>query len=158
MNRSTSRAQLTLAGAVVFTGIALCHAAALAAPTATWDQARVTGIAEKLAKAVNKLYDQEYKAPEASLPGAIVGGDAHHEFMDTLRLLQHETRHLASSLKKGASTKATKGSVKRIKELNNDLTEYGRKIELLNPVLNQYAAFEDLINQLTPYYGLDKKR
>ena len=158
MNRSTSRAQLTLAGAVVFTGIALCHAAALAAPTAIWDQARVTGIAEKLAKAVDKLYDQEYKAPETFAPDAMVGGGANHEFMDTLRLLQHETRHLASSLKKAASAKATKGSVKRIKELNNDLTEYGRKIELLNPVLNQYAAFEDLINQLTPYYGLDKKR
>ena len=31
-------------------------------------------------------------------------------------------------------------------------------MDLENPVLNQFAAFEDLINQLTPYYGLDKKR
>jgi hypothetical protein len=158
MNRSTSRAQLTLAGAVVFTGIALCHAAALAAPTATWDQARVTGIAEKLAKAVDELYEQEYRAPESYVPGATIGAPTHHAFMDTLRQLHGETRHLASSLKKGASAEATKGSVKHVKELNDDLAEYRRMMDLENPVVNQFAALEDLIHQLTPYYGLDKKR
>ena len=88
-----------------------------------------------------------------------MGGDgSQHEFMDQLRRLQHETRHLATSLEKGSSAKSTIGSVRKIKELNDDLEEYGRNIAFVNPVLNQFAAFEDLIRQLVPYYGLDKKQ
>ena len=157
MNRSTSRAQLALVGAVVFTGGVLGCAVFSAAPTSSWDQERVTAIGKKLAKAVDELYNEEYKAPRASVPAPGSAG-AHYEFMDTLRRLQHETRHLASSLEKGAGAKSTLGSVKHIKELNDDLEEYGRMIAFVNPVLNQIAAFEDLLGQLAPYYGLDMKR
>ena len=157
MNRSTSRTQLALVGAVIFTASVLGYTASWAAPTASWDQGRVSEIAKKLATAVDDLYNEQYKAPGASVPSLGSGG-AHSEFMDTLRRLQHETRHLASSLEKGASAKSTRGSVKHIKELNDDLAEYGRRIEFVNPVLNQFAAFEDLLRQLAPYYGLDMKR
>jgi hypothetical protein len=158
MSRSSSRAGLTRAVAAVFIGLlglVLPHTASAAAPTATWDQARVTAIAAKLAKSADELYDQEYKAPNSFDMGS---GGAHSDFMDRLRRLKHETRHLASSLEKGASAKSTRGSVEQIKELNDDLAEYGRKISFENPVLNQTAAFEDLVRQLMPYYGLEESR
>ena len=156
MCRSSSRVKLSLAAIAVFVGVAW-HTPVWAAPTTPWDQARVAGIAERLAEAADKLYDQEYKAPQSYTPGTFGGGNAHHEFMDRLRRLKHETHHLASSLEKGASAKATRGSVEHIEELNDALTEYGRMIESVDPVLNQLAAFESLIRQITPYYGLDEK-
>lgn len=157
MNRLASLTKSAIATTLAFAGIAW-HVTASAEPTASWEQARVTGIAENLAKAVDALYDLEYKAPQAFTSGFAGGGNAHHEFMDRLRRLRHETRHLASSLEKGASAQATRGSVRHIKELNDDLARYGRMIEFVNPVLNQFAAFEDLFRQLTPYYGLEAKR
>ena len=154
MNRSTLRTQLMLVGAV---GIAFCPAVSLAAPVASWDQARVTSIAKDLAKTVDDLYRSEYKAPAESYLGVASGGDAYHQFMDTLRRMQHESRHLAMSLEKGAGAKATTGSVKHIGELSRDLAEYGRMMTFVNPVPAQFAKFEDLIRQLAAYYGLDRK-
>jgi hypothetical protein len=159
MLRSTSRARLGLVGAIAFTVTVLWHATAFAAPTATWDQARVAGIAKQLVKVVDKLYDQEHEAAGATeMPAALGMSSANHEFADTLRRLQHEARHLAVSLEKGKGAKETKGSVRQIKQLNDDLAMYGRQMEFVNPVLDQFSAVEDQIHQLAPYYGLEMKR
>jgi hypothetical protein len=154
MIRSNVRARFAPAAGILCAGILLWSAAAVAEPAATWNQERVTGIAAKLRAAAEELYDQEYKSPDSFMASGTGGGAAQHEFMDRLRLLKHETGHLAASLGKGADAKATKGSVRRIKELNDDLIVYGRQIALENPVLDQFSAFEDLIHQITPYYGL----
>ena len=152
MNRSTLRIQLAIVGAVVFCTAVFCPAASLAAPVKSWDQARVTGIAEQLVESVDDLYRNEYKAPAESYVPEMGASDGLHGFMDTLRRLQHETRHLADSLKKGAGAKATHGSVNQVAQLNRDLAEYGGKMEFVNPVNDEFAKFEGLIRQLAAYY------
>lgn len=146
---SSSRTSFTLAIVGASVAVGFWQATALAAPEATWDQARVTEIAKKLAKTVDTLYDQEYKAPEN-----MGEGDTNQDFMDELRRLQDETRHLASSLEKGAVAKHTQGSVEQIKELNDDLTEERERMEMESPVSDPLDAVESLIGQLLPYYGL----
>jgi hypothetical protein len=146
---SYARPAITLALGLGLAVIAFSHAAA--EPSAKWDQARVAGIAENLSKAASALYDAEYKAPYGSR-GGMMGG---HDFMDALRMLRQETKHLADALSKSASMDATIGSVRRIKELNDDLAEYGKHMPFVNPVMDKVAAFEDLIRQIMPYYGLD---
>lgn len=153
MHRSKARSRLALALTILLAGAFVAGGSSGAEPTATWDQARVTGIAKKLAESTKELYDKQYKAPE-SFAGAQY---EHHDFMDTLRQLEQESRHLAASLGKGADEHGTRGSVERIRELNDDLGVDGRSMEFVNPVLNQFAALEDLIRQLLPYYGLQRK-
>ncbi|MBW2270128.1 MAG: hypothetical protein JRH16_16295 [Deltaproteobacteria bacterium] len=156
MDRLQSRTRWGLAVGVLVASIAFGGLMASADEAASWDQERVTALAEKLAKAVKELYDAEYKAPDSF--SGIGGGSERHEFMDRLRLIEHESRHLAASLEKGAKAKSTKGSVLRIRELNDDLAMYGRRMALLDPVLANFAAFEDLLDQILPFYGLSKRR
>jgi hypothetical protein len=141
-----------LALTVGLTTIALSHAAADS--SVEWDQTRVAGIANKLAKAADDLYDAEYKAPH-DYPGAISRAASQYDLMDRLRRLRSETRHLSKALTKGASAKSTIGSVRHIKELDDDLAEYGRRMPFVKPVLGLISTLEDLLGQLTPYYGLD---
>lgn len=156
MDQLVSKARWALVVAVLLACTALGGLTASAGEATNWDQERVTALAEKLAEGVKKLYDAEYKAPN-SFMGGIGGGFERHEFMDRLRLLEHESNHLASSLKKGANAKSTTGSVLRIRELNDDLAVYGRRMEMVDPVLANFAAFEDQLNQILPYYGLSKR-
>ena len=77
----------------------------------------------------------------------------------SLRVLQSSSHLLAILAETELEReRANEGSVKHVKELNDDLAEYGRVMELESRVLNQFAALEDLIHQLAPYYGLDQKR
>jgi len=151
MHRSFSQAPFLLA--IGFVGVSIGCATASSAPAAAWDQARVTEIAQNLANAVDALYTAEFKAPED-----MGEGDSDQNFMDDLRQMHDETQHLAAALGKGAIAKHTRGSVERIVELNDSLAEDGRRMALDNPVLNQFAAFESLVNQLRPYYGLEGQR
>ena len=152
--------QLTL-GAILAVTIVACSSKPpppMPEPSTAWDQARVSEIAQNLADAVDALYRQEYKSPSSGgMPSALGAGDAHHEFMDTLRRVHQETRHLADELKEGAGHRATWGSIRHINMLNHDLQEFGKQVDLQNDVLNHYAKVEDLMRQLAPYYGLDHK-
>jgi hypothetical protein len=124
-----------------------------AAELATWDQARVSAIAQKLAKATEKLYATFYKQP---LPGMFGGGPDPHQFKDTVRLMHSESLHFAGELEKGEGRDKTLPVFKRLKELNDDAQEYGREIFLANPSLNRFSGVQDLLRQLAPYY--DGKR
>jgi hypothetical protein len=143
-------------GAIVFSSclglIAALGLASIAqAETAKWNQAKVTALANELSKATRALYDAEYKAPEMGF--AAGGGDAHFGFMDTLRRLEHETKHLASSLQKGADAKSTKGSYLHIHEMLDDLAEERRFMDLLAPVKKDFEQVRTLAGQLMAYYG-----
>lgn len=118
------------------------------AKLATWDQARVSAIAQKLAAETEKLYTAYYKQP---LPGGFGGPDS-HEFKDTVRLMHTESRHFAGELEKGEGRDKTRPVFKRLNELKRDAEEYGREIFMANPSLNQFSAVEDLLRQLAPYY------
>jgi hypothetical protein len=155
MYRSTTFSKVLLISGSLFAATLLLAAASPAAPTANWNQERVTKIAHELHEAVDELYRVEYKSPEVSSGSR--GGGTHYQFMDTLRRMRNETRHLASSLKKGATAESTTGSVKQVKVIFEDLVMFARRIELDNPVLNQFAVMEDLIHRITPYYHLQGK-
>ena len=157
MFRSTSRWQCMLVSAVVFTSSVLGPMVSSAAPEASWNQKRVTEIAEKIAVDVDKLYRAEFRAPGESYLPPLGSADFYHNFMDTLRRLQHETRHLASALEKGADREATTGSVEHIARLNQELVKYGRGMEFMNPVGEEINSYDELLGQLAPYYELDKK-
>jgi hypothetical protein len=122
---------------------------------ATWDQANVASIAAKLPDVTEKLYTAVYQQGQTSMmPGAAGGGDAYHEFKDKVRLMHSESMHLAKALEKGEGRDATKHAFQRISELNRDAAEAGREQFTSNPVVGDFAAVEDLIRQLNPYYGL----
>jgi hypothetical protein len=157
MFRSTSRSQCMLVSAVVFTSSVLCPMASPAAPESSWDQKRVTEIAKKIASDVDKLYRAELRAPAESYLPELGNADFYQNFMDTLRRLQHETRHLASALEKGAGRAATTGSVEHIVRLNHELVEYGRGMEFMNPAAEEINSYDELLGQLAPYYELDEK-
>jgi hypothetical protein len=116
-----------------------------------WDQARVAEIAAKLPETTERLYTAAY---EQGAGGLQMGpGDSHHEFRDNARLLHSESMHLAAALKKGGGRDETKHAFQRIAEINRDLIEFGRRTFQTNPILNEFAAVEDLIRQLAPYYS-----
>jgi hypothetical protein len=97
--------------------------------------------------ATDTLYTTYYKQP--------LGGSASadgHNFKDTLRLMRLESRHFADELAAGKSFHATRPVYFRIKELNDDASMYGQRTFELDPTLNQFAAVEDLVRQLAPYY------
>lgn len=149
----SSFARVSLTSIASLALLLLLQSSATADTVKKWDQAAVTKIGRQLTLTSYSLYTQAYEAPESFGPG-MDEDDSPFGFMDELRRVEAEARHLADSLRKGAGMKATKGSVEEIKELNDDLAEDQLRMNLETPVKNDFAAFEKLINQLLPYYGL----
>jgi hypothetical protein len=124
-------------------------------PAAEWDQARVTSLAEELAKKVDGLYDSIYK----SETGRRLGDSyAVHQLKDRIRLMQHEARHLRGNLKDGKSRKETFPIVERLGELARDANEFGQQAYLSNQLLTSIADAQDVWRRLQPYYEPDKSQ
>jgi hypothetical protein len=132
---------------VAFAGVASSPASA-----ADWDAAAATKVAEQLPQATEKLYTALYSqgAPEGGGFGG--GGDAYHEFKDNVRLLHSESMHLAAELTKGKGQAETKHAYQRIKELNDDASEYAGRQFSGNPVTSEFSTVESLLDQLDTYY------
>ena len=148
MSRQRSREHVvtwTLLGIAFALGA--CASSTPEVALATWDQDRVAAIAQKLVPATEALYTTYYEQP---LNTSGTGGG--HEFKDTIRLMRLESKHFADELAAGKGHDATRSVYFRIKELNDDAVMYGRRLFEVDSTLNQFAAVEDLVRQLAPYY------
>lgn len=122
---------------------------------AKWDQDRVSAIADQLPGATESLYTALYK--ESAVLGPRGGDTEYYEFRDRVRLMHTEARHFAGALDKGEGRKETFHSFERLGELNRDSIVYARRQFAVDPVLEKFAAVEDLLRQLHPYYFKPKQ-
>lgn len=136
---------------------ALCAALALATsaaeaqvpPPATWDQARVTDIAQKLSAATKDLYVEALKAPDRP-PGN--ARRAQYLAREDLRQLNNLARRLAAQLRDGKGRDETEGIYIRLQQKRRDAESEGRKIDLGQNTLDKIAPATDLMRQIAPYY------
>ena len=137
---------------VLLTAVVSTTAMAASDDVKPWNQAAVTALGVALAKNVEAVYDGAYKDPTGGdLPWFL--GQAHHEFMDRLRVLRGEAIHFRALLKKGAGHDATFPVVKRINELHDDIVEDALKIHLDKPTPERLAELKKLIVEINAYYG-----
>jgi hypothetical protein len=127
-----------------------CLAAAAAAALATWDQARVTGIAKELATASDAFEQTVRKQPG----GTVGSGDAENVFgmQQETRALSEQSRALAGHLAAGKGHDETANYYKRLKESADDIAENAQRSNLDEPTMDAWAKVADLMRQLAPYY------
>lgn len=144
-------------------GRILAFAAALAvgfgttgakAEPATWDQKRVTSIAQQLAVAVGELRETVRKQPAiTNSPQRKV----RYQAIDDLRTMKQVCDNLARDLKAGKGRDETYPTYQRIQTIRRDLDEHGRKADVKMDTLNSYAKTSDLLRQIAPYYEDEQK-
>ncbi len=116
-----------------------------------WEQDRVTELATELNDAVIDLQ----RSFRRELSPSVAGGQsrARHGFRDTLRVLRHETRALASQLEAGAGLEETRPIADRMGVLIRDLREHGQRMSWMQPVLGHAERAEQIIAQIAPFYA-----
>lgn len=124
------------------------------AEPATWDQKRVTSIAQKLAVSIGELRETIRKQPVASnTPQTKV----RYQALDDLRTMKQVCDNLARDLKAGRGREETYPIYQRIQGIRRDLDSHGRKADVKMDTLNSYAKTADLLRQLAPYYEEEEK-
>ena len=122
-----------------------------ASAEATWNQERVTKIAQNLAEAATKLKNSLNKENLATVP--IASERIRYEMEEDVRLLANTARHLARALEGGKTREATAPIVKRLGLLRRDAEENGRKAQITDSVMEEIFAVGSLLIQLAPYYN-----
>lgn len=128
--------------------------AALSSPAsaelATWDQARVTGLAQQLVQATDA-----WQLAVREQPGGDVGsGDAQEQFGLTMkaRVLNEQAQALAGHLAKGEGYDKTHNYYRSLKELIDDTEEIAQRSELDEPTMDAWSKVADLQRQIAPYF------
>jgi hypothetical protein len=143
----TFRTQLLLGLAA---GVVATAATPASAELATWDQARVTALAQQLADAAD-AWEQAVREQ----PGGTIGsGDAEEEFGLGMkaRRLREQARVLAGQLAKGEGHDQTRNYYRDIVEIVDDTEEIASRAELEEPAMDAWAKVADLQRQIAPYY------
>ncbi len=131
-------------------GAAACLSAPATAELASWDQARVTGIAQQLAAACDG-FDQAVQRQ----PGGTLGsGSAGEVFgmQDESRMLREQSLALADHLKAGKGHDETRNEYRSLKEVVDDIAEEAQRSPLDEPTMDAWAKITDLLRQIAPYY------
>jgi hypothetical protein len=147
MNRS-------IVGTSVLASIMALALALPAAPSraqgASWDQDRVTELANELADVTVEL-QAAFRREDGSK--ARFQRRARHRFGDALRVARTETRALASSLESGAGRDETWPIVRRLGVTVRDLQEDGRRMAWREPTVSHARRAQELLTQLAPFYA-----
>ena len=138
-------------------GLAMAAAAALglastsaSAESATWDQEKVTAIAQELAIAVKDLRGIVRQNPDQ------IGAPqrrAQYAAREDLRLLQNTAQHLAQALEVGEGREETFPVYRRLQALRRDAEEDGRKAMIQTSTMEKIAVAEEILARLGPYYA-----
>ena len=120
------------------------------AELATWDQARVTELAQQLVQASDAWEQAVRKQPG----GEIGSGDAESGFGLGMkaRVLKEQSQALAGHLAKGQGYDKTHNYYRSLKELIDDTEEIAQRSELEEPTMDAWAKVADLQRQIAPYY------
>ena len=134
-------------------GVACTMALVAAAEETTWDQAKVTELAQAFSKdiqAVKLAYRRE--------PGEMIAtGDrrSRYELKQSIRLLDSEARHLAKQLADGKGRDETYPVFRRLEEIRREAGVHARRTMLTQPTLEKIAAARSHLEGLAPYYGAE---
>ena len=143
----------TLSAIGFVVAIAACASAPPAASqSATWDQAKATGIAKQLAAAGNAYWQSLRDQPESDTLGS---GDAPD--FDTMlrksRVIFEQSEGLAGNLSGGKGQSETRDMYRSLKEVSDDMAVDVQRAELDQPAQDAWTKFAGLMDQLAPYYG-----
>lgn len=131
-------------------GTPLFGAAPAGAELATWDQTRVTAIAQQLAAACDAWEQSVREQPG----GGLGSGEAESEFGigTKARLLREQSKSLAAHLAAGKGHDETRNFYRSLKEMIDDTEVLARQSELDGPTMDAWSKVADLQRQIAPYY------
>ena len=140
----------SLVTALLVAALAAWLPAESVAELAKWDQDRVAKIGDSLSTAASELHSAMRKVPP---PTAGSGQSrAWHRAIDRVRLIQSESRRLATRLADGKGHDETFPVWERLMMLVRDAREEGRRLFIAEPVMDKIAGVRDQLRQLAPYY------
>ena len=145
-----------------FRGIAAVGAAlallllptAALAELATWNQERVTQIAEEFAGAMKDLRRELQAAPPSIDPSR---QRARYVALDDIRIMTNTSTLLANKLKAGEGREETFAVWRRLDLLRRDFEENARKSDVQDAVMEQILKAGELLIRLTPYYRSEEE-
>ena len=152
MKRSiiVSAAAVALVAVAAQPAFAAHHEEAEPAAAVTWEQGRVTQLAGEFASAVKGVRKAVSRAGDPGI--ASMQARAHHEFEDTLRLIQNESRHLAAELAEGQGLEETLPVYRRLRVLIRDARDLSQKLYIGSPVQAEIDAARAKLEKLAAYY------
>jgi hypothetical protein len=114
-----------------------------------WDQPRVTKYAKELASAVEQAKEAVRKTP---LDQNISQTRTYRDLLETMRLLDNTSEHLAAELAAGKDQEETVATFDRIGSLRLQAEESGRRAEIPAATMDALVHAGELHNRLKPYY------
>jgi hypothetical protein len=129
----------------------LISAPAAEAVERAWEQDRLTELAEQFAEAASEVRTELHRQGSQSV--ASMQARAHHEFVDQVRLVTREAKHLASELKAGRSHDGTFPVYRRIQSLIRSAQTNARKLFVQAPVQEKIDAARAILDQIEPFYA-----
>lgn len=121
---------------------------------ATWDQERVTQIAEEFAGAMKELRKEMRAAPPITDPAR---QRALYVALDDIRIMTSTSTLLANKLKAGEGREQTFAAWRRLDLLRRDFEENARKADIEDAVMDKVLTAGELLIRLTPYYRSEEE-
>lgn len=139
----------TFAVAALLLGASVAGAQEPAGEPVRWDQQRVTKMANELADAVHEAREAVRKSP---LQHNIGQRTTYYELLETMRLVENTTRHLAQEIEAGKGAAETMATFERSNSLRQDAEETGRRAMIEESVIDALVNAGAIHNQMKPYY------
>ena len=147
MTRSTTLAALVLMPVLLsLIGMPRANAGELA----TWDQGKVTAIAEEIAQAARALRDTLRRQPPPTLGQA--GKRAFWSLREEMQVLDSASRRLHRALADGAGLEETYPTYRRLLTTARRAEREARRVALGEPALGRIYAAADAIRRIRPFY------
>ena len=149
------RSRRVLLALLVFVVATVPALPVLAVERAPWDQAKVTALAEQLARQMVEVYDAVYH--ESAFDAQVGSGSAfeYSRLKDRTRVAKYEAQHLAGALKKGHGYADTVHSFDRLMEVIRDARVAARRTFMDEQTLAKIKAARKTLSDLAPFYDPD---
>ena len=130
------------------------HHEAAGSPSVAWDQARVTVLASELSASVKDLRTAVRQTGPRSLGS--MQSRKFHQFADKLRLIQSESRYLASELAEGEGLEDTLPAYRHLRLLVRDARELAQHLYIEQGTQDRIDAARQKLDELAAYYPPEK--
>jgi hypothetical protein len=149
MTRIESRHRaFTLALLIGIASLAACSTTHSTAGLTTWNQGRVTQLAQQIREATNAWF----VVLNQQGGGTMMGGEAGGLLGQNAVALQQQSAALAAHLEAGRGFQETVDSYGDLRELMDDADEHVDQTDLEDPTQAVWTKLSGLMTQITPYY------
>ncbi|MBW2316464.1 MAG: hypothetical protein JRH10_20055 [Deltaproteobacteria bacterium] len=124
------------------------------APATAWDQAKVTALAGELSAAVKGIRTAVRQTGSPSIGS--MQSRHFHQFKDKLRLIESESRHLASELAEGQGLEPTLPAYRHLRLLVRDARELARSLFIGKQTQDRIDVGRAKLDALAAYYPPEK--